>query len=278
MKVKQPIRVIIPENGVLVVQSTHEPEFTMEFEAHEFYEIYYLLEGAIQYFEPGAPHPLELVTGDVCPIAPARFHRIADLRPSTLLLLCLSRNFIGSNPERLALWRELEARRHLPVHTDSAARERLEKFLRRIMVEQAAPRPAAALAGQCIADLFLVELTRLPDVSASPAAEARVAGLLRELAVRFYEDWTLDQAAAAARLSRRRFSQLFRQEAGDTFQKTLTRLRIEHATHLLQAGGQTIAAAAFASGFGDLSHFYRAFKEHHGQPPGRFLRAPDRSV
>jgi AraC-like DNA-binding protein/quercetin dioxygenase-like cupin family protein len=251
VKVKQPIRIIIPESGVLVAQSAHEPGFTMPFEAHDFYEIYYLIEGAIQYFEPDAARPLELAAGDVCPIGPGRFHRIADVRPSALLLLCLGRDFMHANPARLDLWRELESRLHRPIHTDSAARERLEKFLRRIMVEQTTPRPAAALASQGVADLFLVELARIPDHSDNPTAEARVAGLLRELELRFYEGWTLDKAAAAARLSRRRFSQLFRQAAGATFQKTLTRLRIEHATRLLRrearASRQRLSPAVFVT-------------------------------
>jgi AraC-like DNA-binding protein len=276
MKVQRPIAIQLPPCGVLVAQSAHEHGFAMEDEAHDFYELYYLLDGTAEYYEPNIIKPIPLAAGDVVPIAPGRSHRIADLRPSTLLLLCLAPSFISFNPERLALWRALEARGHAPIHTDAAARERLEKYLRRILAEQSAPRPAAGLSIQSTADQFLVELARLPDIPFAPGASARVAGLLRELEQSFFEAWTLDKAAARTRLSRRRFSELFRQTAGDTFQRTLARLRVEHAARLMREGGQSIAAAAFASGFGDLSHFYRVFKEHHGHPPGRFLRTPNK--
>lgn len=275
MKVQRPIPIALPPCGVLVAQSAHEHGFAMDVESHDFFEIYYLLDGAAQLFAADSPlaeaAPLALGAGDVFPFGPGRSHRIADLHPSTLLLLCLSRGFMTSNPARLALWRALESRRHLPLGADGSARQRLESLLRRIMAEQAAARPAALLAIQSAADQFLVELARLPDLHPSPAAADRVAGLLRNLQDAFFEPWTLDEAAARTRLSRRRFSQLFRQAAGDTFQRTLTRLRIEHATRLLRGGGQTIAAAAFSCGFGDLSNFYRAFKAHHGFPPGEFL-------
>ena len=94
-----------------------------------------------------------------------------------------------------------------------------------------------------------------------------MAALRRETEETFYEEWDLDRAAGRAGLSRRRFSELFRQSAGTTFGDFLTERRLEHAASLLAEGEHSVLGVMFACGFSDLSHFYRMFRRKFGSAP-----------
>jgi AraC-like DNA-binding protein len=74
-------------------------------------------------------------------------------------------------------------------------------------------------------------------------------------------------------MSRRHFSKLFRAVTGHSFLEELTSLRMRHAAVLLRAGTHSVLGAAFSSGYGDLSHFYRLFRAYHGKPPGAWAGA-----
>jgi AraC-like DNA-binding protein len=57
---------------------------------------------------------------------------------------------------------------------------------------------------------------------------------------------------------------------GKTFSEFVLSQRLAHAHHMLsdpRMTGRTVAAVAFASGFGDLSYFNRKFWERFGATP-----------
>lgn len=274
--VARPIRIELPPCGVVAAESHHGSRFHMAAERHTFNELYYLLRGELTYHEHGTAEPLHLREGAVYPITAGLEHRVEDRTQATLLLLCLGARFMSG--ERGALWSALGARRHRVIYPNDGLRRRVEDALRRIMAEQAAPRLGADLAIRAEATRLLVELARLPDRAGPTTAHARVAQVLADMEETFYEAWDLDAAARRAGLSRRRFSELCRELTGATFLERLSDLRLTHAARRL-AEGQTIAGAAFSSGFGDLASFYRRFGRRFGCPPGRWLsgqRAPSR--
>ena len=71
-------------------------------------------------------------------------------------------------------------------------------------------------------------------------------------------------------MSRRRFTQLFREVTGSSWADHRTELRINYACRLLRETDRGIIAIAFESGFEDLSSFYRAFKRQTGDSPIRW--------
>lgn len=56
------------------------------------------------------------------------------------------------------------------------------------------------------------------------------------------------------------------------FQALLTRIRMERARQLLRAGGVSVAQAAQACGYKNMTHFYRLFRECYGCAPGEVRR------
>lgn len=79
------------------------------------------------------------------------------------------------------------------------------------------------------------------------------------------------RAANAIGMSVRKLHMLFTR-TGKTFGEWLLERRLEEARRLLAspaAAGRPIADIAMATGFGDLSTFYRAFRAKYGGTPGR---------
>lgn len=86
------------------------------------------------------------------------------------------------------------------------------------------------------------------------------------------EKVTLEEAARCCGISPSRFSHLFRQEHGLTFQEFLLRKRIIKAQKLLRDTDKSITEIAYATGFSDLSHFIRMFRRYVGSPPAAYRR------
>jgi AraC-like DNA-binding protein len=89
----------------------------------------------------------------------------------------------------------------------------------------------------------------------------RVASYTLQLQSQFYLQQNLDDAASAVGLSRRQFTYTFRQVTGQSWKQYINKLRLDHCRKLLLETDKTVTAAAFESGFEDLSYFNHAFKK-----------------
>jgi AraC-like DNA-binding protein len=78
------------------------------------------------------------------------------------------------------------------------------------------------------------------------------------------------EAARVAGLSPAAFSRFFRRNVGRTYQDYLARLRIGLACRALIETERSVSEVAFASGFGNLSAFNRAFRKLRGVTPREF--------
>lgn len=97
----------------------------------------------------------------------------------------------------------------------------------------------------------------------------RVKSYADALAKEFWKNQDIDSVAQTLGLSRCRFTQLFREVVGVSWQKRVTRLRMTYAADLLRRTSLSIRSIAFECGYRDLSHFYRVFKQMHGKSPGQ---------
>jgi AraC family transcriptional regulator len=89
---------------------------------------------------------------------------------------------------------------------------------------------------------------------------------------------TLEQMAAAARLSPYHFARQFKAATGLPPYQYVIQRRVERARQLLQAGARLpLAEVAAQAGFSDQSQFTRHFKRLVGVTPGQF-RTPSRSA
>jgi AraC-like DNA-binding protein len=86
------------------------------------------------------------------------------------------------------------------------------------------------------------------------------------------KDWSVDQLAQTAGISRAAFAQKFRRLSGDTPAHYLTRVRVQRAMDLLRSGNDSVERIAEAVGYNDSFVFSKAFKRIQGVSPKEFRK------
>jgi AraC family transcriptional regulator len=66
-------------------------------------------------------------------------------------------------------------------------------------------------------------------------------------------------------------SDSFSEQAGESLEKYIIRLRINKAKEMMVYKGLTVSLTAFALGFSSVAHFSRQFKQHTGLTPTQFI-------
>lgn len=269
----RPVPVTMPAFGVFVLESRHAPGFRMGDSRHDFLEVFYVLHGAGAFAIDGHHHPC--AAGDVVVVPTGATHRITDdpAGPMTLYGVGVAPAVFAVEPDVAAL-----PPGRLPLNDLAVPQVRAD--LRRMLFEQTLARPGfrAVLVGLTLQFLGALVRGKLgPAAKPTPVSDtthlAAVAGYVAALPQRFYEPATLDETAAGLGMSRRRFTQLFRDVTGTSWRERVTTLRVEYACRLLRDTSREVIAVAFECGFEDLSSFYRAFKRRTGAPPNEWRKA-----
>lgn len=266
-RVSSPIVVELPAHGVLFVESSHAGDFRMAPRRDPYHKVLYVLAGEVAYREIESGHTLTARSGAVVVVPAGTEHQITDRQPSTLLLLCFREDLVSADADIAGLWQTMVAGAARPLNLSRPSRQRLESMWRRAMFEWEHRRVGSATTARALAAQTIVLLSRLPVESGGAAAPDRVEAVRDEVAESFYDEWDLDRAAARAGLSRRRFTDLFREANNCTFGDFLSELRLAHAARLLKTGEHSVTGVMFACGYNDVSHFYRVFRKKYGEPP-----------
>ena len=87
----------------------------------------------------------------------------------------------------------------------------------------------------------------------------------------YHEQHTMQDVAARMGVSYAYFSTLFKQHTGETYSHHLTRIRMEHARHLLEEVRVPVAEVAARVGYLYPKHFTRAFKKYWGVSPRGYV-------
>jgi AraC-like DNA-binding protein len=91
--------------------------------------------------------------------------------------------------------------------------------------------------------------------------------------VNFRFNLSLDEYAALCHRSLSSFKRDFRQHFQEPPGKWLIRKRLEYAAALLHSTKLSVTEVVFESGFEDVSHFSRAFKERFSSSPSAYRQA-----
>lgn len=258
-RARRPITVQFPACGVFVLESHHARGFRMEPVRHDFLKIVQPFSGAGWLVRGGARVPLR--GGDVVLVPAGERHHVEDdgRRPLSLYALCVAPRPFGALPATLAQFR------HFPAPPWSSE---LRGIVRHLLHEQTLARVGAELmitgfAWQALGLVARAAAGRAPEsprAAADQPARARVAAYAAELARRFYHRQSVDGAAANLGLSRRHFTQLFRDTTGESWLAAIQRHRLAHAKRLLRETDRSVTSIAYECGFDEITTFYRAFK------------------
>lgn len=130
-----------------------------------------------------------------------------------------------------------------------------------------------------IAQILLISVLR-EQMSRSPESIGALAALTDDQIARAVEavherpgsDWTVESLAARAGMSRTVFARKFGESCGMSPMRYVTHWRMQRARLLLVSADVSAGEVASRVGYASEAAFSRAFKEHHGDPPGAFQR------
>ncbi len=268
---QRPIPVRIPEWGVVFAESRHHPDFRMSRRTDSFHKLLLVKEGELSLLQEGQASRI-LAADSVAYVPAGTVHQLQDSSPASLLILCLNPNF----PECLAscrpVWSELVAALKEPLVPSGVLLQRIETAWRKGIRQQGVEGVYRPLSLQLQAMEIMVTLVRAAHYPRKTDPRMRIRQLLRLMEEEYSEAWDIERAAKMVSMSRRRFSDYFREIAGQPFVEKLTRIRLERAMEFMRSGEYSIAGSGFSAGFNDLSHFYRVFKKHLKKTPGEWLK------
>jgi AraC family transcriptional regulator, alkane utilization regulator len=157
----------------------------------------------------------------------------------------------------------------------------VHELLREAVRESLAPASGAASMLARLAELMFMHAMRryaenLPHEGKGWLAGLRDAHVGRALRLMHREparDWTVDELARGAALSRSALAERFASLVGEPPMQYLTRWRLALAAQALRSGAEAIARVAERSGYDSEAAFSRAFKREFGKPPATWRRS-----
>jgi AraC-like DNA-binding protein len=162
-----------------------------------------------------------------------------------------------------------------PVSRDTEALQLLTRYLRLFDDQQGLATPELrSIVVNHVYDLVALALGATRDASAVAndrgVCAARLHGIKTEILNNLSRhELSLAGLAARHRVTPRHVQMLFESD-GTTFSRFLLDQRLARAHHMLAnplLAERTISAIAYDAGFGDLSHFNRAFRSRYGETP-----------
>lgn len=208
-------------------------------------------------------HRLDISKGDIV-IVNESLRQSFTMPATRLLAIVLDERKMGD----LAPAIRTRAIHHVPADRPGAAL--VTGYCELLLADPSLDGAGARLAGDHLYQLAALALgsgetrarSELPGIGG-----ARLA-LIKQEIERNLTDPDLDIAAVAHRqgVTPRYIQRLFERE-GTTFGHFLRDARLDLARAALEAGNGTISAIAFDCGFGDLSHFNKAFRSRFGATP-----------
>lgn len=271
--VNRPKVIPLPEFGLSVFESRHAPGFEGKL-CDDFSKFFLVLAG--QAVWNAGPQQVYLQADSFVHVPAGMEHHQVDVQGNAVTLYALHYRPSLLFPE---LNQRLCASGLLHWNTSNAPGG-LTRFLRatfqEMLYEQHLQREGwetvlyARLQEMATRSVRLLGRRQEEPSAASPKdwnASERIAQYIVLQQTRFYRQETLDAAAHSVGLSRRQFTTLFREIAGESWLEHRLHLRLEHTLKLLSQSQNSITAIAFEAGFEDLSNFHRAFKQAYGCTP-----------
>lgn len=127
----------------------------------------------------------------------------------------------------------------------------------------------AALIVRILTGLYRQQLQSGTSAGARPQSVA-VEEAIAYIKSNYAGGLTLSGLAAAANLSQRQFSRLFRHQTGMSFTGYLHNIRMDAACRLLADTSRSVAEIAAAVGYADLKFFHQLFKRKIGMAPRQY--------
>ena len=238
----------------------------VEVHHHDFYEVYHLLEGHVDYWVEG--QILSMEAGDLLLINPMELHRPMishEKQTYERIVLWIDREYLQNlSPELCACF---ESSDH--VHLIRQGAGKVSVHLRDLVREYYSSDACSTFAAQGIFLQFMSQLNRLSAKSSSQEGRQQsplIQTALQYIADNISEELSLEKLAAACYVSKYYLSHAFTKEVGVSIYRYILLRRLLLARQLL-AAGEPAGSVCRSCGFTDYTSFYRAFRSEYGISP-----------
>lgn len=253
---------------------------TVEVHHHDFYEVYYLLSGGVEYWVDG--RIIRMQKGDLLLINPMELHRPiveAGTQVYERIVLWINKEFLENlHRETMDLSRCFDT--VLPNHTNlirpsasegSAITSQLSEMVR----EYYSREPGGYVSACGLFLQFMVQLNRMASADIGTPEEAQqMSALIQKVLCYIGDDpgrpMNLDSIAAEFFVSKYYLSHAFSREVGVSIYRYILLRRLLLARQLLTAG-EPAGQVCRSCGFSDYTSFYRAFKSEYGISPRELI-------
>lgn len=254
--------------------------FELHEHSHEFVEITYVSEGSGVHYIDDEALPVEHGTLFFIPVGRSHVFRPRTTKKDRPLIVynCLFpvdylTGLRGAFPQAADIC-DYFTDEHMPWFSIKDNNGACHSQFQELYSEFSARPPGylaviAALIVRLLTGLYRQQLQTGTAIGARPqwmAVEEAIACMKSHYAGRL----TLSGLAAAANLSERQFSRLFRQQTGMSFTGYLHNIRMDAACRLLADTSLSVAETAAAVGYADLKFFHQLFRRKIGMAPRQY--------
>ena len=251
---------------------------TVEVHHHDFYEVYFLLGGEIEYWVDG--RILRMHPGDLLLIHPMELHRPILNEANRIyerIVLWINKEYLeGLEGENLSRCFDTDQPQHAHLIRPTAAeRTALTARLGELVREYYSREFGSELSAYGLFLQFMVQLNRMALQAQSRQEESRqlselVGNVLQYIGENLEQSLSLEQLADRFYISKYHLSHAFSREVGVSVYRYIMLRRLLLARQLLIAG-EPAGQVCRNCGFSDYTSFYRAFKSEYGISPRDFV-------
>lgn len=249
-----------------------DPQYRIARRRFRYHSLEYVVAGQGALATNGRRHPLR--PGAIYYYSPATPHEIVTDPRQPLVKYFV--DFCGPRFTRLLRAHPLAGHEPCYFASSSRIRERFADLQR--SGRGAGPHTPEICA--CLLELLILQAAddALTQEDADSPAQQTFQRCRELIDNRFLELHALADVAQACHVNAPYLCRLFKRYATESPYQMLIRLKMRHATDLLNGSPMLIKQVAKATGFADPYHFSRVFKKVYGVSPRVFLRSTDRAA
>ncbi len=249
--------------------------------SHNFFEIFYILEGSIQHTING--ETTSLPAGTLCFVSPFSTHSIGVFDNSLLLYIYIQKTTFDDmffnilRKENVISDFFLENLHHTTTMSHMQfflQDEELEHLLLSMLQEQMQKDSYTNRILNAILSLFFTKLCRkyghTAQIFRNAASANRPETKLLSYINHNYKTVTLSSLAKFFHYSEKHCSRLIKKATGKTFSALLKELRLRRAETLLMRTTLSVQEISVSSRFAYANSFISLFKKEYGMTPGQF--------
>lgn len=263
---------ITTEHIIFGYSYSNEINKDYQLHCHNFFEIYYFLEGDVDYLVEGkhykpVPHSMLL-------LAPNVFHgvRVNSERTYRRIALHFYPELLPVEHQTLLLsvFPGTAKNDEKEVYYEEMAKDKFYPFLESLVESASLPSELRDIMVPVYLEALLSRIKMYSGKNNIPDKNKGSSGTINQVIAylnrHFTSQITLDLIAEKFCLSKHHLNKVFRKATGTTLWDYLTYKRIIYAKQLLM-GGHSAEEASHLSGFSDYSAFYRAYCKITGNSP-----------